>query len=214
VSASRTVALIGLVIGLAALVLQFAVSIPAYMANGRSLPDAIITFVSFFTILSNAALVLVYLSEVTTASWLAAFRSPITRGMMVGVMILVCVFYHVLLSSLTTLEGLSKGLDLVLHYVAPVLYVFWWLAYGRRGVLKWEQIPSMLFPTLVYFIYTIGRGAVSKEYPYPSLDVNKLGFGHVLVNAVYISIGLALLCALVVLADKLLPRKSLGIATP
>lgn len=212
-SASRTVALIGLVVGALALITQFAISIPAYMADGRSLFDSFVVILSFFTILTNFTLVLIYLSEVTTWTWLTPFRSAMTRAMMVAVITLVMVFYHVLLSKLENLEGLFLLTNTLMHYVLPCLYIVWWLAFGRRGVLHWDNIPAMLFPTLVYFIYVIGRGAVSHEYPYPTLDVNKLGFGHVLVNAFYISVGLALLCALVVLADKLLPRKSLGTAT-
>jgi hypothetical protein len=213
-SVGRAVALIGFLIGLVAVILQFAISVPAYMADGRSLPDALLTIFSFYTILSNIALVLVYLSDLTDVSWLAAFRSPVTRAMMVAIITLVMGFYHILLAGLWAPEGLFKLADTLLHYVAPILYIVWWLAFGRRGALKWDHVPAMLFPTLIYFVYTMGRGAVSHEYPYPVLDVGTLGFGHVLLNALAVCIGLAILCLLVVLADKLHPRKSIGTATP
>jgi hypothetical protein len=168
---------------------------------------------SFYTILSNGVLVLVYLADLTTTKWLALFRSPLTRAMMAAVITLVMIFYHMLLSGIWAPEGLFKVADIGLHYIAPITYIVWWVTYGRTGTLRLDQIPAMLVPTLLYFIYTMFRGAVSHEYPYPVLDVGQLGFGHVLVNALGVAAGLALLCLVAILLDKLLPRKSLGTVT-
>jgi hypothetical protein len=35
----------------------------------------------------------------------------------------------------------------------------------------------------VYLVYILARGAVSRVYPYPFVDVNVLGYGGVLVRA-------------------------------
>jgi hypothetical protein len=40
----------------------------------------------------------------------------------------------------------------------------------------------LIFPIL-YFLYILLRGAISNAYPYPFLDVGKLGYDQAIVNA-------------------------------
>lgn len=204
----RGLALIGFLVGSAALILQFSLTIPASMANGASLPAALVRFFSFYTILTNLTLVLIYLSELVKWRWLGWFRSPITRGMMVGVMILVMAFYHVLLSGLWVPEGLFKVADVTLHYVTPVLFALWWLTAQRHGALRWAAVPLMLLPSLIYIVYIMVRGAMIAEYPYPILEAHKLGYGTVAINILAVAVALAVLFALVTALDLLLARRN------
>ncbi len=110
---------LGLIIGVVALVLQFVLAIEAYLAAGRDLLGALGAFFSYYTILTNIVLVLIYLSEMTSAKWLDAFGSLVTRGMMVAAMILVMTFVHFFLRGLTHLTGLALLADTLLHYVTP-----------------------------------------------------------------------------------------------
>ncbi len=84
---------IGLAVGAAALLLQLALSIPLRIGNGDTLLGAVIYFFTFFTILTNIMLVLIYASELWPRESLRWWRSAVTRGMMAAVMILVCLFY-------------------------------------------------------------------------------------------------------------------------
>jgi len=195
---------LGLLAGAFGLVLQFAISIPSYLAAGRWLPDALIAFFSFYTILTNIALVLVYLSQVTAIGWLRPFRHPVPRAMMVAVMVLVGGFYHLLLADLWDPQGLFRVADVTLHYVTPALYLVWWLFAQRHGGTGYNDIPAMLLPTLVYFLWVLARGAVVGEYPYPILAVNELGYGTVLVNALFVACFLAVASMLVIAIDRLL----------
>lgn len=205
--ARKSLALIGFLIGLGALVLQFSLSIPLSLANGYSLPAALVRFFSFYTILTNLTLVLVYLSALTTWSWLAWFRSPITQGMMAGVMILVMVFYHLMLRNLWAPEGLFKVADVTLHYVTPILYALWWGLAGRSGSLRWAAVPVMLIPSLIYIAYVMIRGAIVTEYPYPILEADKLGYGPVAINVLAVAAALSVLFAIVTAFDTLLARR-------
>lgn len=197
----------GLFLGTCGLLLQFALTIPAYLAAGRWLPDALITFFTFYTILSNLALVLIYVSEVNRANWLKVFRLPLTRAMMVAVMILVCGFYHVLLSGLWAPQGLFKVADVTLHYVTPAFYLAWWIVAQRHGGLVYADIPFMLLPTLVYFLWVLLRGAIVTEYPYPILEAHTLGYGQVVINAIFVAAFLAVVSMLTIFADKALARR-------
>jgi hypothetical protein len=53
----------------------------------------------------------------------------------------------------------------------------------------------------------MARGSWVHEYPYPILNVDRLGYGHVLLNAIYLTIGLGALMLIVVGVDELLGRR-------
>lgn len=210
-TARRLLTLVGLLIGASGLLLQAGLTIPAYLGAGRWLPDALITFFTFYTILSNLTLVLIYLSELHPAGWLRVFRHPVVRGMMVAVMLLVCGFYHQLLAGLWSPEGAFRVADVTLHYVTPVYYLVWWLAAQRHGELGYGDIAFMLVPTFIYFLWVLLRGAVVAEYPYPILEANTLGYGQVAVNALFVAAFLATMSLLVVAADRALARRRGGV---
>ena len=204
---ARVLAWLGLLVGVVALVLQFVISMQAYLAAGRDVPGALGTFFSYYTILSNIVLVLIYLSELTNWRWLELFRKLDVTGMMVANMILVMTFVHFFLRGLGPLGGLFLLCDTLLHYVTPIILIVWWLVAVRHGPLLIRRVPIMLLPTFVYFLYIVARGAWVHEYPYPVLDVTRLGYAHVLLNAVYLTVGLGALMLLVIGVDELLGRR-------
>lgn len=206
-NARQTSALLGFLLIGGSLILQFVISMSSYLANGLSVPTALVTFFSYYTILSNLALVLIFLAVLTPGRWLNWFRTDRTRGMMAGIMALVMIFYHLLLSGIWAPAGLFKLADVLLHYVAPTYYILWWLLFGRTGTLKFSDLPIMLVPTFVYLVYALVRGAIVTEYPYPVLEVHKLGYGQVFINSFMVAVGLAVLFAIAIAADRFLPRK-------
>ena len=204
----RALTWLGLLCGLGGLGLQFILSMQGAFANGRDFPGFLGHFLAFYTILTNIALILVYLSALTTWSWLQLFRSPVIRAMMAANIALVMLYVYFVLRFLTNLDGLNQLADTLLHYLGPVLYILWWLTAQPHGALKWSNLPVMLAPTLVYFTYILARGAWVNEYPYPILAVNKIGYGAVFLNALYMLIAFAVLSAIVIAADLILARLS------
>jgi hypothetical protein len=198
----------GLLLGVVALGLQFSISIPAYLANGMSLPAALVQFFSFFTILTNIAITLVYLSARTAWGWLDWFRNPVTRAMMVGVMALVMIFYHVLLRPIWQPEGLFLVCDYLLHYAAPLLFITWWSLTQKHGTLDYPALPTMLVPPLIYLAYVMVRGALTSAYPYPTLNAFELGYGQVAINVVMVALGLAILYLITIGIDRALARRA------
>lgn len=199
---------LGLLLGAAGLVLQFILSMQAHLGGGRDIFGALGTFFSYYTILTNIILVLIYLSEVLPTKRLRLFRLPIVRGMMAANIALVALYVFLVLRFLATLDGLFLFADTILHYLCPALYLLWWLVVQRHGLLRWANLPLMLAPTLVYFVYAMARGLWVQEYPYPILNAIKLGYGQVLLNAVYMTAGLTVLCIAAIAIDRLLGRKS------
>jgi hypothetical protein len=197
---------IGFVVGAAALILQLAITLPLRLGTGDSLIGALVFYLSFFTILTNLALVLIYASEIWPWPVLGWFRAPVTRGMMAGAITLVMVFYHVVLAETWDPQGLGLIADTTLHYVTPILYLIWWIGCVRHGRLKWTDVPAMLPPPTIYLIYAMVRGAVIGEYPYPILEANRIGYGAVALNVLVVLIGLTALYVLVVSIDRALSR--------
>lgn len=208
--AGRVLAVIGLLVGAIGLVVQFVISMQAYAAQGRDVPGALGQFFSYYTILTNIVLVLIYLSDLSAARWLAIFRHPVLRGMMAANIALVMLFVYFVLRHLSVLEGLFLICDYILHYVTPVVYVIWWCAVARHGTLRLSHLPLMLAPTFVYFLYAMARGAWVGEYPYPILNAIRLGYPQVLLNGLGMTIGLGVLMALVVLLDGWLGKRRAG----
>jgi hypothetical protein len=205
---NRALTWAGLLLGVVALGLQFAISIPAYMANGMDLTEALVQFFSFFTILTNLAITLVYLSALVGWAGLGWFRSAVTRAMMAGVMTLVMVFYHVLLRPIWQPEGLFLVCDYLLHYVAPIVYLVWWGLTQKHGTLDYAALPTMLVPSLIYLAYVMARGAVTNAYPYPTLNAFELGYGQVAINVVMVAVGLSILYLITIGIDRALARRA------
>jgi hypothetical protein len=204
--AGRILALIGLAIGLGALILQFSLTIPLRMSRGHDLTDALIFFFTFFTILNNLMLVLVYLSELRLWPWLRWWRSPVTRGMMAGAIALVMGFYHFVLAATWAPEGLFWLGDVLLHYLTPTIYIVWWLVFQPKGNLRFGHIGWMLLPPAIWLAWAMLRGAIVAEYPYPILEAHVLGYPQVALNIAFMLVLLSVIFAVVVALDQALGR--------
>src|SRR4051812_37918234 len=112
---TRLLTWIGLLTGCAGLLLQFSLSIPSRTGPDGGLFGALVTFFSYFTILANLALVLIYTAELTSGPALALFRRPVTRGMMAAAILLVMAFYHLMIAPGLNWQGWWKEADTFLH---------------------------------------------------------------------------------------------------
>ena len=197
---------LGLTAGTAGLLIEFVFSMQISLAAGRDIPGILGSFFSFYTILTNIVLVLIYLSEVLPTQRLAIFRHPVTRGSMVACITLVSLYVFFVLRHLYAPTGLLELSDRLLHYVAPLLYLLWWVIGQPHGQLRWSNLPVMLLPTLIYFVVVMMRGVWLHRYPYPFMNIDELGIGAVLLGALFMAAGLAALSALVIVLDHFLTR--------
>ena len=203
----RVATLVGLAVGVGALLLQFWLSMSARLALGGGIVDALLWFFTYFTILTNLMLVLVYLSDILEARWLAWWRSPVTRGMMAAAMTLVMGFYHLVLAATWDPQGLFHLADVLLHYATPLIYLAWWFFFEPKGRLRFGDVGFMLVPTFVWLTWTMLRGAVLNEYPFPVLEAHLIGYPQVLTNVAGLLLVLVALFVGVVALDRLLGRR-------
>lgn len=209
----RILALAGLAVGLLGLGIDFWIIMgsPAVDVNGnprdRSLLGQFIYFWSFFTHLTNLGLVLFYLAELTGWRWLSALRLPRWRGSMAGMITLVMVFFHFMLAPNYTFTGGLLVSNYLLHYIAPIIFLVWWLLMPH-GTLRYRDIPWMLIPGVVYVALVLIRGAIENDYPYAILDAGTAGYGGVAIGVGIIIAAVAIFCTALVFIDQLLGRRS------
>jgi len=200
----RFLQIAGLVIGLAGLVLQFCITIPASMEAGRSFLASIVFLFSFFTILTNIGAVLVHVSLLSPSgyAWLPAFAGPRMRAGVAVSIALVFIVYATVLAQLWQPQGLFLLCDVLLHYVTPVLFVLWWLVAGANGSTRWRDISWWMLYPIVYLVYALARAPMAGEVPYPFLDVAKNGAASVSIAALAVTGLFLVLCIIAVFVDR------------
>ncbi len=179
----RIYAAVGALLGWFALALQLYLML--VQSSGPAMLGIVITYFSFFTILTNllTALVFTAIAFGPETGWGGWFRSPSVQAGTAGYIAIVGVIYQLLLRQLWNPQGAQWVADVLLHSIIPVGYVLYWLLFGPRTGLTWKNALFWLLYPAVYLVYILARGAVSGLYPYPFVDVNVLGYGGVLVRA-------------------------------
>jgi hypothetical protein len=191
----RIYATVGALLGWFALALQLYLVL--VQAPGPERLGAVITYFSFFTILSNilTALVFTAVALQPKEGWGQWLRRPSVQAAAAVYIAIVGMVYQLLLRQLWNPQGAQWVADVSLHSVIPVGYVVYWLLFAPRAGLNWKDAVTWLVFPAVYLVYTLARGAVSGLYPYPFVDVKVLGYAGVLARAagfllVFLSMGL------------------------
>ena len=185
----RWLALAGLIIGAAALLAQFSLTMSLSMAAGRGFWASLVFYFSFFTILSNILAVLCCAASFFASEWkvLVFFRSPKVQTGVALYMLVVAVIYIAILEGLWVPEGMMRVLDRLLHYVMPALFLAHWV-FVPKGTLVSADIPRWLAFPFLFALYSMIRGALSGEYAYPIMDAAALGYPAALRNISFILI--------------------------
>jgi len=158
----------------------------------------VVSFFSYFTVLSNvaAAVVLAILAvrpELSTDPRFVPVRGAVTLYMTITFLV-----YTVLLAPASADVGLTaKWVDLVVHFVGPIVVLLDWLVDPPRQSLPLQVVGTWLIFPAVYFAYSLIRGPIVDWYPYPFLDPGQHSYAvivlyAVVILAVFVLVGLAL----------------------
>ena len=178
----RTVALAVALAALCGLAIQFT----ATFAHTGSIGASVWILLRFFTIVANLLVALVFAG---VAAEVPRFGSPRVLSGITLIILLVAIVYQVLLRGTLQQNGTEKLADLFLHTIVPILVLLSWAVYAPKGALRygdpliWATIP------ILYLAYALLRGALDGLYPYPFLDVGRIGWAQTGINAVAIAIG-------------------------
>jgi len=205
--APQVVLTMGSLLGWAAVGLQLYLILLNRVA---SVPETIVRFFSFFTILTNILVALCFTSLLLKPKfrWAAFLTKPTSLAAVAVYIVVVGLFYNLILRQLWQPEGLQKWVDEALHSVVPVFYFAYWLRYVPKAGLSWKDVfPWLLYP-FGYLLYSLIYGAFSGFYPYPFINVTELGYERVLLNSAVLFAGFFLLSLLLVALAKRVSRRA------
>lgn len=168
-----------------------------------------VLFLGYFTVLSNllvgvAALLPLVAPRSTAGRFL--LKPSVRSGVLLYIAITGIVNF-VLLRGLWTPHGWALVGDTLLHYVVPLLFALDWLVLVPKGSLRWRDALLWLGFPLAYTAYALGSGALTGFYPYPFLNVNRLGYGGTLLNIGVLAAGIVAFALMLVALDRLIGRR-------
>ncbi len=169
----------------------------------------VLRFFSYFTVQSNVIVIVTTLmlarDPVRDGRWFRVVRIAGLIGILVTFVV-----YLVALRPILDLSGLAAVTDAGFHIVTPVLAVVGWVIFGPRPRFdQWTLAWSLVWPGL-YFVYSLIHGAITDWYPYPFVDVTKLGYPRALGNLVVVVVLLLAVGAVYVWLDRRLHRTSVA----
>lgn len=203
---ARAVHALTAAVGAAALLLQLGLVLngAAVLVPGARPPLAVALgrLVSYFTIQSN---VLVTLGCVAVALGRSGVVTRWVRTASLLGITLTGVVHWFLLRPLLDLTGASALADTLLHLVVPALALLGWLLVGPRPWTSAGLAASTLLWPVLWVGSTLAVGGLTGWYPYPFLDVGRLGAGPVALACLGIAAGFVVLAVALVALDRWLP---------
>ena len=130
------------------------------------------------------------------------FSRPSLTAALAAYIATVGIIYSLLLRELWNPEGLQKSADALLHDVVPLLFVAGWLFAFSKARLPWKIVLPWLVYPLAYLGFVLIRGALTGRYPYPFIDVSKIGYVSALGNAALLLVAFAILCLVIVAVGR------------
>ncbi|MGN6300815.1 MAG: Pr6Pr family membrane protein [Angustibacter sp.] len=182
-------------------------------ATDDTLGVRLVRLLSFFTVQSNVLVIVVAatlaLDPVRDGRWWRVLRLDA----------LVCIVvtgavYLVVLRPIVHNEGWAVVTDSVFHYVVPAATLVGWLLFGPRPRVDGRTVLASLGFPLLWLAYTLVRGAIVHEYPYPFVDVDALGYGQVLLNCLGVAVLFTALAAGAWALERGLARRSDAASAP
>ena len=192
---TRIVAGIAALVGWAGLALQLSL-----MMRNMGAGPALWRFFGFFTILTNIGAAMV--ATAMALGRTKGLASPRARLMAASSIIMVGIVYSVALRSLWSPTGLQKVADMLLHDVAPLVWVGLWLVGPHARRRRWSEVGWALLPPFLYCIYALARGAADGWYAYWFLDPAQQGLGELSASIVVLLLAFSVLAVILVAVDQ------------
>ena len=204
----RLLAACGAMIGWFALALQLGLMIRIMTERGFGVGYAFILYLSFFTELTNILAALVLSAAVLRPAGPGILTEPRVQSATAVYIVLVGVIYSLLLRRQLDPASPQFLVETLLHDVTPPIYLAYWVAFVRKGLLRWSDAILWLAYPAAYFVYILVRGALIGRYPYPFLNARALGFERLAVNAVLLMCAFVAAGLVCVALDRALMRLS------
>ena len=192
--------------------------------NSKSIGDFFAKLL-YFTIQSNLILIV----GIGYALWATVRNTtgptPILKGAITVYITITCLVYNLILAKslgssplpagtiMVPLLGGTLSNDLV-HVIAPVMAILDWVLFDAHGNLSWRYPLQWLTYPLTYLAFVLMRGVLitgpflypNLHYPYPFLNVDKIGYSGIALNTLIYGIAFWLIGVAFVILDRTLVR--------
>ncbi len=169
-------------------------------------------FFSFFTVQSNVLSAVGSLLLIANPARDGAGFRLLRLSSLFGITV-TGVVYSTVLAKVHDPHGWQEtSSNAVVHYIVPIMMVLGWLLFGPRPRINVRVVIGSLVWPLLYLIYILIIGSISKWYPYPFLDVITHGYARVALNAVGVLVVFAAVSGLFLWGDRKLPRAPGGLS--
>ncbi|MDR6916282.1 MFS family permease [Pseudomonas sp. 3296] len=208
-AARRRFVAVAAVLGWVGLSVQLYLILYSRWSLDARLIGGVVSFFSYFTVLTNTLVATVLTCEWTSRESAARrwFLQPWVSSAIAVSIAVVGLVYSVLLRHLWHPEGWQFLADEVLHDIMPLLFLAYWWFCVPKGTLCLRHIALWMIYPLMYFAYVLWRGHLLAVYPYPFIDVDKLGYPQVFVNAGGLLVGFVVVALLLLGIDRKLGRR-------
>ena len=130
----------------------------------------------------------------------------IVKGGVVMYCLTMAAGYQLLLSATHHPTGAAAVANVLLHYALPVGIVLDWLFVDAKGAWRLRHVMGWAVYPATYLVFSVVRGGVTGWYPYPFVDVAKLGMTKVLLNGALMAVTFIAVAVVLVVADASLKR--------
>ena len=187
---------IGFILSWFAIITQFILIIQNRQSD---IPETIIRFFTFFTILTNLWVALFFTCKIFPfTKHLTIFNK---RGILTALttfILIVGLVYQFVLRGIWQPHGMQRIVDELLHTIVPLFVLFYWIIFSGKEKINFGDTAIWLLYPLVYFLSVLLRGHFSNYYPYPFLNISVIGVEKVLINSVIILLFMLVIMAILV----------------
>ena len=167
--------------------------------------ETLIRFFSYFTILTNLLVALYFTNRIRPFAKVLNHTSSLTA--ITSFILIVGLVYQFVLRSAWQPTGLQRLVDELLHSVNPLFVFIYWLIYKPKIKISFRSLCYWLAYPLFYALFIMLRGSISGFYPYPFLNVEKIGWANAIINMLLILAVAIVLMLLLSIAGKQVKRK-------
>ena len=122
-----------------ALALQLVLFLHYFAAAGRPWPDALARYSSFFSILTHLFIAVMLTGALLVRDAQSIFRRAGVQSAAAVYILVIMLVYILLLRRAWNPLGPQFIVNMLLHYVVPVLYALYWLIGVPKGGLAWSD---------------------------------------------------------------------------
>ncbi|MCB0458572.1 MAG: Pr6Pr family membrane protein [Flavobacteriaceae bacterium] len=198
----KIIEIVGCCIAWLAIITQFVLMIQNRQVD---IPETIIRFFSFFTILTNTLVALFFTNKITNSIKMFGKSGALTS--ITTFILIVGLVYQIILRSTWSPTGLQMVVDELLHTIIPLYILVYWFLFAEAKNFNIKSILPWLAYPIIYSVYIMIRGKLSGFYPYPFLNVTEIGLKQSIINILIILIiSLFIMSILILIGKKIKPQ--------